>query len=1142
MNISTTLYPENPTKLPAGFLDDDPNLVLHTRLVFLALILFVGLYTAALAVLIGYLVNQISLIREGQPFSIWILVLSVTLIAIMLKAVLFRHGHQEIRGIEIDADSEPTLLAFIHQTADDVGTKQPRKVYLTPDMNAAVVYDLSWLNLFLPARKDLIIGLPLASQLTLSEFKALLSHEFGHFAQRTSALGRWVYTAQQVMQRFASGQDAIDNIIDSIIRLPASFGGMVFMFFGGWLLWVAAGFVKLVTWAIRTTFALLLRVLVMSSRALSRELEFQADQVAVSVTGSEQIVSILSKLPAIDHAWRDTLSIAQNQARRGPMVDDLIHLQDAVMQHLRRVLNDESYGRAPAVDYNERKKFRVFTTSHSNQSELWRSHPLDIDRENNAKFRYVDCEVDDRSAALLFGDIRSVGAAVSKLLSKESESKQYLNDAEAIELADARYNHLALDPKFNGCYLRAPVLQPFENVAQIFSTSHSVGRDELYPRVIQIWTEELLELNNDLQYLQRIKDGIVVPLNNEVQYRGKFLRTSELAGPIRDLQASKSEVKEKLAQHTVLCRSYYQALAQAKSSDAAAYHRSLVALLHYSTHTQARLMDNIIFLDNTERVIFADHRLTEKEKIRFVAVLREVDQLLREVSSYAEDVYLPDSISRKLGFGELARVVGGYDAPEPHMGNFMEWRASVRPLLYKFEQVHLHIMNVTLDLMLGYEETLQNAVELSTEEPAQVPLTYGVLLPGQEHVIQTKLDWLSRFRLSQGIFPILVRATASIAIIIGAWQLFEFEYENAFERHDTQVHQSALGDIDKVCGGVSDTQCINDSIKRLNGSVSEFIETLERACGEKNTTTCMLLATLYTQGDHIPQDTAIARGYLERGCADAHGNSCNRLAILLQDEEFGATPKLINETFEKACMLSDFHACSNLAFRLARNPEDAARLKQAETLAERACKNGVEQACEFDMHRVQFQHVAQLCAQQSTPTCVNRGAEFMGSPSAVLALFAQECNRGTASVCAFLGSIYADKESVHQNIMLALDYLGKACDAQLPGICNEAGVLADNFDQVNAESATLYFTKACTQDDHHGCYNLGRRQIETFFATRRHEEAEGYLRKACEADLYQACFVLGRHLTGIANGDLDRINARAHLSKACIGGIGEACQ
>ena len=57
------------------------------------------------------------------------------------------------------------------------------------------------LNFIFPSKKNLEIGLPLVNALTLSELKAVLAHEFGHFAQGTGM--RITYVIRGVNAWFA---------------------------------------------------------------------------------------------------------------------------------------------------------------------------------------------------------------------------------------------------------------------------------------------------------------------------------------------------------------------------------------------------------------------------------------------------------------------------------------------------------------------------------------------------------------------------------------------------------------------------------------------------------------------------------------------------------------------------------------------------------------------------------------------------------------------------------------------------------------------------------------------------------------------------------------------------------------------------
>jgi len=65
----------------------------------------------------------------------------------------------------------------------------------------------------LPGRKNLVIGLGLVNRLNLSEFKAVLAHEFGHFSQNSMKLGSYVYTSNRIIGEIVFGRDWLDDLI-----------------------------------------------------------------------------------------------------------------------------------------------------------------------------------------------------------------------------------------------------------------------------------------------------------------------------------------------------------------------------------------------------------------------------------------------------------------------------------------------------------------------------------------------------------------------------------------------------------------------------------------------------------------------------------------------------------------------------------------------------------------------------------------------------------------------------------------------------------------------------------------------------------------------------------------------------------------
>lgn len=126
-------------------------------------------------------------------------VVIAALLLFLLKGLLFRDRVSRDGFHEVTRQEEPGLFEFLDRLVIETGAPSPRKVYITPEVNAAVFYEPSILSLVLPTPKSLVIGLGLVNYLTLSELKAVLGHELGHFSQRAMKVGAYVYTAQRVV-------------------------------------------------------------------------------------------------------------------------------------------------------------------------------------------------------------------------------------------------------------------------------------------------------------------------------------------------------------------------------------------------------------------------------------------------------------------------------------------------------------------------------------------------------------------------------------------------------------------------------------------------------------------------------------------------------------------------------------------------------------------------------------------------------------------------------------------------------------------------------------------------------------------------------------------------------------------------------
>src|SRR6185436_15244071 len=244
------------------------------------------------------------------------------------KALVFVKHRHAIDDIEVTAEDQPRLFAFINRLADEAGAPRAHRVFLSPRVNAAVFYDLSVLNLLFPSRKNLEIGLGLVNAVSLGELKAVLAHEFGHIIAK---------------------RDALDSFLRGLSRVDLRIAWV------GWLL-------SLIVWSIRSLMETVFRLVVLAQRALSREMEYQADLVAVSLTGSDALIHALYKLNVADEAWERSLAFADSEAREKRSVTDLFAVQKRITEKLRQVLDDPEYGEVAPPPQDKPQEHRVFKT------------------------------------------------------------------------------------------------------------------------------------------------------------------------------------------------------------------------------------------------------------------------------------------------------------------------------------------------------------------------------------------------------------------------------------------------------------------------------------------------------------------------------------------------------------------------------------------------------------------------------------------------------------------------------------------------------------------------------------------------------------------------------------------------------------
>ncbi|PKN48095.1 MAG: hypothetical protein CVU59_00315 [Deltaproteobacteria bacterium HGW-Deltaproteobacteria-17] len=225
--------------------------------------LWLGFYALALGIIAAMVALTWMQFAIGRVHP-YLVIISAMIVFFIVAAILPRRERFEAPGLLLAPEEHPDLFKEIETIAQATRQPMPREVYLIHEANAWVAERGRLGN----ARRMLALGYPLLSQLTQNEMRAVLAHEFGHYAAGDTWLTPWIYHTRQALSR------TLDNLSGNVLD---------FLF---------AGYARL-----------FLRV----TNAISRQQELDADALAARLAGGESLVSGLKKIatlaPGHDHFW-----------------------------------------------------------------------------------------------------------------------------------------------------------------------------------------------------------------------------------------------------------------------------------------------------------------------------------------------------------------------------------------------------------------------------------------------------------------------------------------------------------------------------------------------------------------------------------------------------------------------------------------------------------------------------------------------------------------------------------------------------------------------------------------------------------------------------------------------------------------------
>ncbi|MET7392427.1 M48 family metallopeptidase [Dactylosporangium sp. NPDC005572] len=229
--------------------------------------LLAGFYLLAIGVIVGLGWLSVWMWREHAGAAAgkvsWVTIAAAVGLAVAFwKIVRAKPGDPS--GVEVQPQAAPELWDAARTLATQVGTRAPDEIRLVPEVNAAVAEHTRLLGL-VGGRRIMYIGMPLIQAFTVGQLRSVLAHELGHYSGSHTRVGALAHRGRMA-------------IVQTVAQIgPSTLVGRLF-----------------------TLYA---RVYILVEQAVSRRMEYEADEFSVRVAGRSTAVRAMRDLPVVDAAW-----------------------------------------------------------------------------------------------------------------------------------------------------------------------------------------------------------------------------------------------------------------------------------------------------------------------------------------------------------------------------------------------------------------------------------------------------------------------------------------------------------------------------------------------------------------------------------------------------------------------------------------------------------------------------------------------------------------------------------------------------------------------------------------------------------------------------------------------------------------------
>lgn len=312
---------------------------------------------------------------------------------------------------------------------------------------------------------------------------------------------------------------------------------------------IAVKLIEGIQWILRRMYSFVNK----NYMALSREMEFHADEIAANITGYEPLKTSLVRLSLADYSFNSAINLYNGKISECVKSENIYKEQSFVMGFFGETEAIPFHNGFPQPELEEVGKFSKSKLVIINQ---WASHPSTEDRI--ARLEKTQLVIDEQNSSPANSLFKNIETLQQQFTNKMFQNVEYKEEASMMSVNDFEhafktdYEKNTFSKKFNSYYNdRNP--ENFE-------------LDRLEPqRIDNPFSDEIKELvythnalKGDIETLDQIADetfGI-----KTFDYEGKRYKRAEAISLKKQLEISETEIKEQLKQHDIQIFRHFLAL------------------------------------------------------------------------------------------------------------------------------------------------------------------------------------------------------------------------------------------------------------------------------------------------------------------------------------------------------------------------------------------------------------------------------------------------------------------------------------------------------------------------------------------------------------------------------------------------------